>query len=521
MRGDGENPGATEGVGVDGPTASQPADALTVVERRIVALVGLAIVAMGGSRIPPGILAGDAGDFQVACATMGIAHSPGYVGYTFLFWFPTKLFFFVDPAYVVQFCCLLCMALAHALCAALLIRLGVHALAAAAVALGFTLYRWTWFNMVVAEVYAPSLAALTGCVFLLHTYGRTGRRWMLCAAAALYGLLVANRPPAALYLPGFLVALWWIERRGRVGQVLRRMVGAGATAAAAAAAVLALLLYLESPTTAYNYLYDYAEARPGIPEDDGTARAAVARAAWLITAQDFNWLKGSDIGQARSKLRWIRRQLFVYDTRPLLCALLGLGLGGYVLVRRSPDLAAMLACIVIGAIAFQTQYRVHDDATDLVPVAWSLLTIGGAYLARWLPRRIEPPRVTLLAAFCIATLGSVAVYNATRYNPGQTRAAAAFVEELDLASFPRRSVVASEWSLSRPVLYAKLVRSPRPDIHVVRVNETGNWKDDVVEYLDRPLFYTQEQATPDGFTLRPFRNVFELVPVEGSEGVRE
>ncbi len=495
--------------------------ALTRRERWVVAFLGAAVFLGAFFRIPAGIQTGDSGDFQIACATLGIAHAPGYTGYALPFWIVTRLFFFLDPAYVVQLCCLACMAVGLMLGAVLLIRLGVNALVAATVALALTLYRWTWFNMLVAEVYAPSLACLTGCIYLVVEYGRRRKPWRLYAAAVLYGLLLVNRPPAICFLPGIVFAVWWIERASGGRVVLRRLATTGALSAGVVAGVLSLMLYLEKPTTTYNYLLDYAEARTGIPEDDGTFRAAAARLGWLITAQDFNYLKGSTFYQARSKLRWIRRQFFVYDTQPLLIGLLAVSLGGYVLVRRSPELAVMLGSVVVGAVAFQLQYRVHDDATDLVPVAWSLAIVMAAALARWFPRDLPPRWRTPLAVICLAGAALILRHNAVRYNPGQTRAAEAFLAEMDLASLPPDAVVASDWIMSRPVLYAKLVRTPRPDLHVVRVNEQGRWKEDVVRYVDRPVYYTQEHPAPDGFRLRPYRNIFEMVPAGGDQDTAE
>lgn len=475
--------------------------------------VGLFLFGIGLWHISPGIQDGDNGDFQLACATLGIAHPPGYVGYAFVGWLWTKVLFWVDPAYAVQLGCLTCVVGSLMIACALLIRAGCHALLACAIALLPIQHPWFWHSVTCAEVYAPSLFVLALVVYLFCTDGRPGRAWRLYLAAGLYGFLVINRPPALLFLPGIVAALIVAKRRLGCGwkSIGGTLAAAAGVAALAGTSVLVLTLLLEDPATPYNYVAIHEASDGGVPIDDGTFAAAVDRLVWLVTAQQYDALKGANVGQMRSKLRWIRRQLFVYDARAAVVLLLGIGLGMWALWKSGPDWPVLLLGVVAGSIAFQVQYRVHDFASDLLPVIWALVILLGAYAGRFVPARARGGRRIVAGAILVAMAVWVVWYAGERYNYGEAHRRERFLAELRMSSLPEDAVIVSDWNLSVPLLYEKLVRHARGDVTVIGANDERSWAQRVRAYLDRPAYYTEAAPAPAGYDLVAERNVYRLV----------
>ncbi|MCH7592399.1 MAG: DUF2723 domain-containing protein, partial [Planctomycetes bacterium] len=174
---------------------------------------GLAVVfisALAIPRLPPGVCFEDAGDLQLASATLGIMHPPGYAGYVTLGWFVSRVPG-VDPAYMVSLACFASGLTAIWFCMLLQIRLGVSSWIAGALGLALTAHPRVWSNLLVPEVYAPTLALLAGAAYLLVRSVHRGVRRDMLLAALLYGLALANRPPLLFMLPFFLVA-WWTAR---------------------------------------------------------------------------------------------------------------------------------------------------------------------------------------------------------------------------------------------------------------------------------------------------------------------
>ena len=171
---------------------------------------GLAVVfisVLAIPRLPPGVCFADAGDLQLASATLGIMHPPGYAGYATLGWFVSRVPG-VDPAYMVSLACFASGLTAIWFCMLLQIRLGVSSWIAGALGLALTAHPRVWSNLLAPEVYAPTLALLAGAAYLLVRSVHRGVRRDMLLAALLYGLALANRPPLLFmlpYLPGRVV----------------------------------------------------------------------------------------------------------------------------------------------------------------------------------------------------------------------------------------------------------------------------------------------------------------------------
>ncbi len=480
--------------------------------RGAVLLIGFLTLAVGLPRIPPGIYNCDQGDFQLACATLGIAHSPGYVGYATVGWVLTKVLFFVEPTYLISLACLGCVAISLMFLTAILIRVGVGILLSGAISLLLINHDSFWYSMTVPEVYAPSLALLAGITYLLCKYGRLYRPRDLLLAGALYGFLLANRPPGLFFAPGLLAGLAVIELRRGAGwsAAAKRALGTMAMAALVLLAVLALTWVRDAPGTPYNHIQTYAEAYGKLPTDSSTFNARWERVSWLVTGQEFRQYMGSNLGQMRSKLRWIRRQLFVYDRVPFYAMLGLMGLGGFVLMRRWPEMAWTGIIYVVGTTGYLIQYRVHDQAADLLPILFGVSLLIGPGLAKLLPTFFGPQRRVVPIAALVAIGGWTVLHGEIRYNYAIMRYAVPYLQELDFESLPQDSVMMADWSTAKPLWYKLAVEGVRPDIRVITSNHPDEWPRLIEPHLGRPAFYTGQAPAPEGYTLRPWRNVWRL-----------
>ena len=150
----------------------------------------------------------DDGLFLMAGAHLGIAHPPGYPIYTFILHLFMQLPF-GTPAFLGHLSSAVLGAFACGgvyLCARLL---GVAALPALAAAWLFGVSEHVWSQFIIAEVYALN-SLFFFAVYALLLYGLRGKQclWALIAAAALYGMSLANHwPLMVLAAPGLFFLL--------------------------------------------------------------------------------------------------------------------------------------------------------------------------------------------------------------------------------------------------------------------------------------------------------------------------
>ena len=443
--------------------------------RWIIATTSLLIGLLGLWQLPPGACFGDAGDLQTASATLGIAHPPGYVGFAAIGWLLTKALPFIEPAYVVSLACLACMAVSAALLMGLIVRAGASALLAGALALALLASASVWESLSLPEVYAPSLVLVLAAAWLLLAYGRTHRlRWLLAASACL-GLAVANRPPVVLMLPGFVIAACLLERQAgwRTRRVLRRALAATAAFAIPALGTAALTAALDQATHPYNYLEQYNELHGELPASSEGLTARCHRLHWLLTSRQFRAGMGADAAQMRAQLRYLRRQLGLYDALPAGCGLAVLLLGAIRLARRQPAAVCLAIGIIAGQFAFLLQYRVRGQAADLLPVLFAAAWLAGSAGSLLMPRapaRTAPLRGARQWAAGLVWLATAVwtVHHAELMPDCAGRDdAQAWLAAQDWSNVPASAVVWADWNRSRPLLYRQQVHRYRPDVHIV------------------------------------------------------
>ena len=87
--------------------------------------------------------------------------------------------------------------------------------------------------------------------------------------------------------------------------------------------------------------------------------------------------------------------------------------------------------------------------------------------------------------------------------------ATAFLEEMDLETFPQRSVIIAGWTESLPLLYEQYILGTRPDINIV-IAQPGNWLRMADGFPGHPIFFVGKDSGLKDRVVMPFRNVWRL-----------
>jgi len=464
-------------------------------------------------RLPPGICFGDSGELQLVSATLGITHAPGYPIYAALGWVCT-LIPGLDPAYAVSLACLLSGLVVIWLCYALQLRLGVNAALAGTLALALAAHERTWVNLIAPEVYAPTLMFQAASVYLLVRYGRLGRPRDLYVAAVLFGVACANRPPVVFSLP-FVIAAWWVARRGKQGvkwSAHARSIALCALWASTPGWFALGYLYVRDTTdTSYNYIQQHDAEYNLVPDLGIGVKAKIQRVLWHASAREFDYAMGNDLKGVSTKLLWLRKEFFLYQPGAFaLCV--GLALTGLiVLFRRDAISAWLLAGTAVSTLIFLCVYRMWGQAADYVPLLWSALVLIGTSTTvvlrgdgRWWWRQ--------LALSAWAAMGTLTVCGYL-YRPNAALAgdAVPFMNQMDLSTLPQNAVVIAAWPETPVVFYARYVESPREDITVI-ASAFGNWERMLKPYAGRPWFAASYHPHPTAFEVTPYRNIWRLKP---------
>ncbi|MCP4246593.1 MAG: DUF2723 domain-containing protein [bacterium] len=489
---------------------------LTWSERLAILITLLVILAVTVPRLPSGICYDDAGDLQLASATLGIAHPPGYAGYVSIGWLLTLLPG-VDPAYLVSLGCLAAGVVAIWLAVLTQVRLGVNAWLAGAIGVALTAQPRVWQNLLAPEVYGPTLAFLAGAAYLALRHAHTRRLRDLLIAALLFGVALANRPPVVFALPFFLIA-GLMHRRGSRPvwrQVAGRAALAGGCLILPALYSAAFVWLRDTPRTDYNYIEQYNREYDELPSSDAGFGAKMQRLVWQVSGSQFRHMMGNTVRGVRSKLRWLRQELGSEHLATTIITLVFL-VGGAVLAGRRMRAAAwLLAGMAAQSVVFVCAYRIYGQAADLLPLIWAMAVSTGVALSVLWPRESSRPR-RLVAIGLLVVAGTWTALDAgNRQRVGPGADATAFVKFVDLATFPRDAVICSSWGTSPPLWYARCVLTGRRDIQIINAS-AGRWLELIAEKPDRPVFFTSAQVKlPSRGTLVPFRKLWRLEWVEG------
>lgn len=483
----------------------------------IATMVVIAITAL--PYLPPGVCEGDAGDLQLASATLGVMHPPGYPAYVSLGYLITRIPK-VDPAYLISLACLGSGLIALALCMLVQMRLGVNPWIAAAACLVLTCHPRVWVNLIEPEVYAPSLALLLGSAYLLIRYARLGNRTSVYVAAFLFGLTVANRPNVIWMLPFFCFS-WWLARKrwdSSARDSFNVFVRVTLLAIVPGLYSLGYIAVRDTPETQYNYIESYNAEFGELPDADAGWKAKIERLAWQVSAAEFRRYLPESVRDMRMRLRWLYLEFFLYRivsflgstfvTGPFLVPMAAIlvVLGGTQIYRRCRSSFWLVTGMIASNIVFICSYRIYGLAADLLPLMSSGTVIIGVAVSTVFPSRAGALRrafAVILAVF----VGIMMVLDAPYRSDRESLDAVPFLTELDMQTLPQDAVICSTWRKSPPLWYAQCILTKRPDIEVVNVAR-ARWYPRIVPFLGRPIFVIDKAATLRGQRLTPYRNIW-------------
>jgi len=495
------------------PSGGGDAMRLTLAEQLPVLLGMGVLAAVCIPRLPPGICYGDSGDLQVASATLGIAHPPGYAVLVSLGYVLTRVPF-VDPAYMVSLGCCAAGIITLGLAMLASIRLGLNAFVAVSIGVAMTSVPRVWENLLAPEVYAPTLAALAGAAYLTLRYAQLYCTRHLLLAALMLGIAIAIRSPTALALPFFGVAWWWSMRRREANRsvVLRRMTCALALLLLPYVYTIGFLWVRDQPHTPLNYIEQYnAEVRV-VPCADAGPAAKLARVTWLLSGAQYRNLMGNNWHGVRSKLRWLAEDIAPQGWPVLLVGGAIVLVGGVLIARRCGPMAWVLLGMAVQSVVFVCAYRIYGQAADLLPLLWVLMVAGGVALSWVFPRNAPGLGKQAAPIVLLAACGWTLLDSGNRPNVARDADATGFVRGVDLSTFPRDAVICSSWGTSPPLWYAQHVLADRPDLTILNAR-SENWVRMIAQYPGPEVYYTDAQAPrPPGYELAPYRKLWRLVP---------
>ena len=481
-------------------------------------VVGVLSVAVVPS-LPPGVCFSDAGDLQLASATLGIMHPPGYTGYTICGWLLTRLPG-VDPAYMITLACFACGVGALAVGMLVQIRLGVSRWLAGAMMLALTAHPRVWTNLVAPEVYAPTLLLVLVAAYWLAKHLCTRAPAWLYWSAGVYGLAVANRPPVVWTFP-FFVAAWWIGSQQQPGfprSAARRVALATCCAALPGLFSIGYLWIRDTPTTAYNYIEMHNREVGELQPVSAGWRAKLERIWYHGTAREFSRYMENDPRRAWKRLKWIYKEFFLYEFARFVIVCVILAIGFSVALARNAPMALLVLGLVVGNVVFICTYDIYGMAADLSMLMSAAVILGGVALSSVVPTGVRGWRSVVPVVLALAA-GVWTVRDVPRRYVRAETDALGFLAELEMATLPPDSVICSTWSYTPPLLFEKYMRTGRSDIEIVNAT-TRLWARQASAYAGRPIFAVSTAPEREEFRMTPYRNIWraELVSTAGGDG---
>ncbi len=391
---------------------------------------------------------------------LGVAHPTGYPTYVVLGWF-AQLVPLGSVAFRANLLSAVLVSGALATVVAILLRLGVRPLIAAAAALALAAVPTVWAAATVAEVNPLHLLFVALLLHRALVWEEGRQRRDLVLGALLLGLALGNHLLIVFVAPFIGLFVLWVGRR----EIASRP---WILAPAVAAMLLGLGIYFYIPLAANGP----SPLRYNHP-------VTLDAVLWLVSGvqfrSQFGFLSESGLGEFLSSLDDLWRLLVGRAT--FVVPIIG-ALGLLVLVRRRPAFGLMCLGILLANVYFWATY-LHLEHYLLVP--WLLLAIGAGFAleaaARWLAtmwpslaarppwlRRIEAGRLVGAAALVFAVGLTVANWRAA--DRSADRSGDAFVDTV-LGALPPDAAILSEWDASTPLWHAQYVLGRRLDVLVV------------------------------------------------------
>lgn len=430
-----------------------PLQRATTLARFAPLIVGVVAFIVYSRTLLPGMAFGDWGEMQTVPHVLGVAHPTGYPSYLVLSWL-AQLVPLGSIAFRANLLSAVLVSGALAVGVAMLLRLGVRPVIAAAAALAVGAVPTVWSAATVAEVNPLHLlfVALLLHRALVWEEGRATRDLVL--GALLLGLAAGNHLLILFVAPFLLAYVLWVGRRELAARpwILAR---------AAGAAILGLAVYLYIPLA--------ASQSPPLPYNHPTTLESVL---WLVSGAQFrgqfSFLTPSGLTEFVGSLPALW-SLVVRHATPVLPILGTIGL--VVLARRRPAFGLTCMAILVTNVYIWANYLQLEHYL-LVP--WLLLGLGAGIavesaaraLDRALGRSAGPSIGRALGAAALVFAVTLGALNWQASDRSADRSAEAYVDGV-LAALPQDAAILTEWDVSTPLWHAQLVLERRPDILVV------------------------------------------------------
>ena len=315
----------------------------------------------------PGIGFGDWGEMQTVPHLLGVAHPTGYPTYVLLGWF-AQLVPLGSIAFRANLLSAVLVSGALATVVAILLRLGVRPLIAAAAALALGAIPTVWAAATVAEVNPLHLLFVALLLHRALVWEEERRTRDLVLGGLLLGLALGNHLLIAFVAPFIGLFALWVGRR----EIASRP---GILATAVAAGLLGLSVYLYIPLA--------ANGPSPLKYNHPVTLDAVL---WLVGGTQFRaqfgFLSGAGLTEFVDSLDDLWR--LVVERATLVVPILG-GLGLFVLVRRRRAFGLMCLGILLANAYFWATY-LHLEHYLLVP--WLVLAIGAGVALQAVAQRV-------------------------------------------------------------------------------------------------------------------------------------
>ncbi len=485
-------------------------------------VVAVVAFALAWPTLMPGVGFWDTAEFQAVPPLLGTLHPTGFPAYTILGWVGSALLQpFGSPAYRMNLLSAVYVGGAAAVTVVLVRQLTGRVVIGIATGLALSLTPIAWGIATHADAHALHVLLLAIVFALLLAWESRVRaddgprpgadRWLLAAAAA-YGVAMANHTVALLAAPGIGLFVLAVEpeifsRRALIWRCIA--VGVG----------IAALLYLELPLRAGPFrapiVYGHPETLTGF--------------LYVVFGAQFRGDLVSTIGGLGQRLGGLAD--FAAGQLGALAILVPVAAIGVVIRRWRYALLTVPTLLITCAFAV-----VYDNAEIaryylgplLIVVTWlalladGLLELGVGLVARirgrlaGVPSRPSLGVLTLELVVAVALLVQAAMAaRATRVEVDESRdvGAARWVDRT-FAQLPPNALVISWWSFSTPLWYGRDVEGRRPDIEIIDdrtiLDENlGGVTDVIDQYLGkRPVYVIRLPADMDILARR-----YELLPL--------
>jgi Protein of unknown function (DUF2723) len=465
---------------------------------------------------------------QTVPHVLGVAHPTGYPTYVLIAWL-AQLVPIGSVALRANLLSAVLVSGALATTVAILLRLGVRPVLAAAAALALGAVPTVWAAATVAEVNPLHLLFVALLLHRALVWEDRRQPRDLVIGALLLGLALGNHLLMVFVAPFLAVFVLWVGRR----EIIDRP---WILAPAIAAGLLGLSVYLFIPLAA-------GSESPLRYNHPVTLDAVL----WLVGGTQFRaqfgFLSGGGASEFVNSLDALWRLLA--DRATPILPIAGL-LGLVVLVRQRPAFGLMCGGILLAnAYVWSTYLRLEHYL--LVP--WLILAIGAGVSLEAAARRLgdwpawsrELDGGRLVGAAALVFALAIAAMNWSAADRSGDRSGDAFVDTV-LDTLPPGAAILSEWDASTPLWHARYVLGRRPDVLIVDdtnvVYEGWGSRERRIASLicDRPVFILRLadddlDATRAAFRLEPFvtvrvgegvptatadREVFQVLPTDAA-----